>query len=58
MEVAGAVSADVTFHCDGETFALLAYGRLSPEAAISKGRLTYQGNKELADIFIRSFIGG
>lgn len=58
MEVAGDVPADVTFHCDGETFALLAYGRLRPEAAISRGKLTYQGDKELADMFIRSFVGG
>ena len=58
MEVAGDAQADVTFRCDGETFALLAYGRLSSEVAISKGRLTYQGNQELADLFIRSFVGG
>ncbi len=58
MEVAGDSPASVTFSCDAETFVLLAYGRIRPESAISKGYLTYQGAQEWADIFIRSYIGG
>ncbi|MFQ6029590.1 MAG: maleylpyruvate isomerase family mycothiol-dependent enzyme [Dehalococcoidia bacterium] len=58
MEVAGDSPANVTFRCDAETFALLAYGRISPQSAVSSGSLTYQGNQEWTDIFIQYFIGG
>ncbi|MFB3060585.1 MAG: maleylpyruvate isomerase family mycothiol-dependent enzyme [Candidatus Binatia bacterium] len=58
MEVAGDPPTSVTFRCDAETFALVAYGRIKPQSAISKGSLTYQGDQEWADIFIQSFIGG
>ena len=42
MEVAGRSPASVAFSCDAETFALLAYGRIKPEVAISNTSLTYQ----------------
>ena len=58
MEVAGRSPASVTFSCDAETFALLAYGRIKPEFAISNASLAYQGVQTWADIFIQSFIGG
>ena len=58
MEVAGRSPACVSFSCDAETFALLAYGRIKPVFAISNTSLTYQGDQTWADIFIRSFIGG
>jgi predicted lipid carrier protein YhbT len=58
MEVAGDVPANVTFRCDAETFVLLAYGRLRPTSAYSKGMLTYEGDQEWAEIFMRSYIGG
>jgi len=58
MEVATGSPVDVTFRCDAETFSLLAYGRLSPNSAISQGSLTNQGDQEWTDIFIRSFNGG
>jgi len=58
MEVAGDLPANVTFRCDAETFVLIAYGRIRPESAISKGMLTYEGEEEWAEIFIRSYIGG
>jgi hypothetical protein len=58
MEVATGSTVDVTFRCDAEPFSLLAYGRLSPNSAISQGSLTNQGDQEWTDIFIRSFNGG
>jgi len=58
VEPASAVAADVTFRCDGETYVLVMYGRLSPEDAIAQGRLTFQGDSELAGSFGRRFKGG
>ena len=58
MEVAGDAPAQVTFQCDAQTFVLLAYGRLRPAAAFSKGTLTSEGSQAWAEIFMRSFIGG
>ena len=53
MESARATTANVTIKCDTETFALLAYGRASLEQTESKGRLTVQGNRELASLIGR-----
>ncbi len=58
VEPASAVAADVTFRCDGETYVLVMYGRLSPEDAMAQGRLTFQGDSELAGSFGRRFKGG
>ena len=58
VEPANGGDADVTFSCDGETYVLLMYGRLSPEDAMARGRLTFQGNSELAGSFGRRFKGG
>ena len=58
VEPASAGTADVTFRCDGETYVLVMYGRLSPEDAVDQGRLTFQGDPELADSFGRRFKGG
>ena len=50
--------ADVTFRCDGETYVMVMYGRLTPEAALASGRLTYTGNAGLALGFGDRFQGG
>ena len=58
IEPSGKQGADVTFRCDGETYVLVMYGRLSPEDATAQGRLTFQGDSELAGSFGRRFKGG
>ena len=58
VEPSGTQGADVTFRCDGETYVLVMYGRLSPEGATAQGRLTFQGDSELAGSFGRRFKGG
>ena len=58
VEPASGGAADVTFRCDGETYVLVTYGRLSPEDAMARGRLTFQGDSELAGSFGRRFKGG
>ena len=50
--------ADVTFHCDGETYVLVLYGRLTLEEAISDGRLAFQGDAGVAAQFAARFKGG
>jgi len=55
MEPAGTGKADVTFHCDTETFNLIALGRLPTETAIAAGRLTIQGDDRVALEFQRWF---
>lgn len=49
---------DVTFRCDGETYVLVMYGRLKLESALEEGRLTFEGNAELASGFGQRFVGG
>ena len=44
-------AADVTFTCNGSTFALLAYGRFTVEEAVAAGDITVEGNRELAAQF-------
>ena len=58
MESSGESHADVTFKCDASTFVLVAYGRISPSLSMETGNLSYEGDRELADIFIHSYIGG
>lgn len=43
--------ADVTFTCDGSTFALLAYGRLNVADATADGSIAIEGARELAAQF-------
>ena len=57
LEDSGDGPANVTFRCDTETFALLIYGRLTPAAAISGGRLAVEGDGELAAQFNQWFKG-
>jgi len=51
----GAVSPDMTFRSDTETFVLLMWGRLTYEASIANGRLTADGKNELVAEFERWF---
>jgi uncharacterized protein (TIGR03083 family) len=51
-------AADVTFTCDGETYVLILYGRLSPDAAITEGRLNFEGDAKVAAEFGARFKGG
>ena len=55
---ATAEPADVTFQCDGETYVLVMYGRLSPDEAMVSGRLIFEGNAGLAAGFGQKFKGG
>ncbi len=56
VEPAGTGEAHVTFHCDTETFVLIALGRLTIDTAIAD-RLTIQGDHSLAPDFQRWFPG-
>jgi len=47
LEAAGDARADVTVHCDTETFVRLVYGRLNLEAAVGAGHLTIEGDQQL-----------
>jgi len=58
MEATGEALAQVTFHCDAQTFVLLAYGRLSPASARATGMLTSEGSQAWAEMFLRAYSGG
>ena len=47
VESSGATAADVTCRCDTETFVLLMYGRLAPQAAVVNERLVVEGDRGL-----------
>ena len=55
---AGKEEPDVTFECDGETYVLIMFGRLRVMDALADGRLTFDGNPEVAVGFGRRFVGG
>ena len=55
VEPIGKTDAQVTCRCDTETFALLAFNRLSPQTAIKSGRLAVDGDRELMMTFDRWF---
>ena len=50
--------ADVVFRCDGETYVMVMYGRLTPEDAIMAGKLDWDGDERLALGFGARFLGG
>ena len=58
MEVSGDAEPTVVFRCGGETFILIAYGRLRPADAIEQGKLQVAGDRAWADVFVRGFVGG
>ena len=43
--------ADVTFRCDTDTYILLGTGRLPFARSVRRGRLSFEGNEELASRF-------
>ena len=51
MEASTGDAADVTFTCDGSTFALLSYGRYTVESAVAAGNMTIAGDRELVAQF-------
>ena len=51
MEPAGTTAAQVTFRCDTETFALLAYERFTVNKAESDGLIALEGDRGLAAKF-------
>ena len=58
MEAAANAPADVMFRCDGETFVLLMYGRIGAHEAVSRGRMTFEGDTALVVAFSQRFKGG
>ncbi len=54
----GEQAADVIFSCDGETYVMVMYGRLTPEDAIMAGKLDWDGDERLALGFGARFLGG
>lgn len=55
VEAIGNADAQVTCRCDTETFALLMFHRLSPQAALTGGRLSVDGDRGLMITFGRWF---
>ena len=51
MQPADAAAPDITFHCDSETFVLLAYERITLAGALEDGRIVVEGDHELAHQF-------
>ena len=54
----GEQEADVEFRCDGETYVMVMYGRITPDDAIMSGRLDWEGDERLALGFGARFLGG
>ena len=57
LEESPAGPADISFHCDTGTLALMMYGRLDVSAAISQGKLVVEGDRGLASQFGQWFKG-
>ena len=51
VDVTSQQDADVTFQCEAETFALVAYGRMSMAGAVKDGLVAVQGSQGLAAQF-------
>ena len=58
VESASAETPDVTFRCDGETYVLIMYGRITIESAIDDARVTFHGDAEFVSDFSQRFVGG
>jgi len=58
LEVGSTEAAQVIIRCAGETFVLLMYGRIKPEAAIAEGRVSSEGDQQLVTAFAERFTGG
>ena len=57
IKAQGSNPADVTITCDGDSYLLLAYGRLGASAEGGSGRLDIQGNARLLEPFEQWFKG-
>jgi len=57
LEVPGEDEANATLRCSTETFVLLMYGRITPAAAVGLGRLSVEGDRQLAEEFNQWFRG-
>ncbi|NQW22260.1 MAG: maleylpyruvate isomerase N-terminal domain-containing protein [SAR202 cluster bacterium] len=57
LELDGKNSADVTFRCDTNIFALMMYGRIQASAAMAGGQLAVEGDTKLAEQFSQWFRG-
>jgi len=51
MQPAEDAAPDVTFRCDSETFVLLAYERIKLAEGLADGRISVEGDRELAGQF-------
>ena len=49
---------DVTFLCDGETYVMVMYGRLTPDEALISEKMDWDGSERLALGFGARFLGG
>jgi uncharacterized protein (TIGR03083 family) len=58
LEVASQDAAQVIIRCGGETFVLLMYGRIKPEAAMAEGCVSFEGDQQLVTAFTERFTGG
>ena len=54
----GETPVDVIFRCDGETYVMVMYGRLTPDEALISGKMDWDGNERLALGFGARFLGG
>ena len=54
----GDEEADVEFICNGETYVMVMYGRITPDEAIVTGDLDWEGDERLALGFGARFLGG
>ena len=54
----GDEEANVEFICNGETYVMVMYGRITPDEAIVTGDLDWEGDERLALGFGARFLGG
>jgi SCP-2 sterol transfer family len=57
IPAADAIPANVTFRCDGETFALMMYGRIGLDAALGDKRIIPTGDMATVQAFKTWFQG-
>ena len=57
-EGGGETNADVIFRCDGETYVMVMYGRMTPDEALVSGKMDWDGDERLALGFGARFLGG
>ena len=55
---AGDAEPDVVFTCDGETYVMVMYGRMTPDDALITEKMDWDGSERLALGFGARFLGG